>query len=418
MTKLLSLALSILLLAANGVPAESQSAPAEPAPMTQSVNLMASVTANSHPDAVPSDTAPAAAADFAVKLLQAGMSGDENTLLSPLSVLCALSMTANGADGETLAQMESVLGMPVEELNAAIHSWTAALPEDLRLANAIWFTDDPLFTVGQDFLQANADWYGAGAYQAPMGQETCDEINAWVREHTDGMIDGILDSIPDNAIMYLVNALAFDGQWAAPYQEYQVQEAAFTSAAGQEQTANLMYSEEHFFLQDEHAVGFLKPYEGERYGFAALLPEEGMSLEDYAASLSGEKLTALLQEAQDTKVTAALPKFTSDFSTELSEVLSGLGMPLAFDLDLADFSALGTYQDANISISRVLHKTHISVDEQGTEAGAATAVEMVMRTSLVIEDEPKEVILNRPFLYMIVDLENNVPVFIGAVNHL
>ncbi len=418
MTKLLAIALSLTALL-GALPVNSAVRP-EAAPVA-SMDLMASVTARSHPDAVPAGEAPAAAADFAVRLLQAGMSGEENTLLSPLSVLCALSMTANGADGDTRSQMEAVLGMPVEELNTALRSWSAALPAEetcrLELANAIWFTDDPRFTVSQDFLQTNADWYGAGAYRSPFDQGTCGEINAWVQEHTGGMIDGILDSIPADAVMYLVNALAFDGQWAKTYEAHQLREGQFTAADGRVLPAELMWSVEKRFLQDEKAVGFVKPYEGGRYGFAALLPEEGVSLTDYAASLTGKKLTEMLEGAREVKVNAALPKFTSDYKAELSEVLAGMGMPLAFDRDLADFSLLGSWENGNLSIDKVIHKTHISVDERGTEAAASTAVGMVRTTAAIVE-ETREVILDRPFLYLIVDLENNVPVFIGTVNEL
>ena len=187
------------------------------------------------------------------------------------------------------------------------------------------------------------------------------------------MIDGILDSIPADAVMYLVNALAFDGQWAKTYEAHQLREGQFTAADGRVLPAELMWSVEKRFLQDEKAVGFVKPYEGGRYGFAALLPEEGVSLTDYAASLTGKKLTEMLEGAREVKVNAALPKFTSDYKAELSEVLAGMGMPLAFDRDLADFSLLGSWENGNLSIDKVIHKTHISVDERGTEAAASTA---------------------------------------------
>ena len=412
----LLLVLSLAFWAVSGLRTGSE----QPEPLGRSVNLMDSVTAQSQPDeAVPED-ASAAAADFALRLLRAGMSEGENTLISPLSVLCALAMTANGAEGETRRQMEAVLGMPVEELNAALRSWTAALPREescrFSLSNAIWFTDDSRFSVSRDFLQVNADWYGAGAYRAPFDQGTCDEINAWVQERTGGMIDGILDRISEDAVMYLVNALAFDGQWAEPYERDQVQEASFTTEDGRSLPAELMWSTEDRFLRDEHAVGFLKAYKGYRYAFAALLPEEGMSLEDYAASLTGQGVIDLLEGAQHAGVRAALPKFTGDCQAELSGVLSALGMPLAFDAASADFSALGRSESGNIFISRVLHRTHIAVDELGTRAAAASAVEMADMGGFIGETE--EVVLDRPFLYMIVDLETNVPVFIGTAAEL
>jgi serpin B len=284
----------------------------------------------------------------------------------------------------------------------------------LRLANSIWFTQDGRFTVSRDFLQTNADFYGAGVYSVPFDDGTLNEINGWVKDNTDGMIPQILDSIPESAVMYLVNALAFEGTWIEPYDEYQVSPGEFTAEDGTKHTAEFMHSEENVYLEDTHASGFLKYYKGGKYAFAALLPEEGISVSDYAASLTGEKLTRILNSARNTPVTAALPKFETAFGTELSDVLKAMGMEAAFDPSSADFSGIGTSSGGNIFISRVLHKTFISVGEQGTKAGAATVVEMEDGCALM-EEEPKRVILDRPFVYMLIDSETNLPFFIGAL---
>lgn len=385
----------------------------------RSADLMEGVTANPMGQTVEDPRAGcAAAADFAVRLLRQKTEEGESVLLSPLSALCALAMTANGAEGETLAQMEAVLGLPVEELNWYLHACLEGLSSGekcrFQLANGIWFTDDGRFTVNSDFLQANADWYGAGIYQAPFDQETCDEINAWVSGHTEGMIQDILDEIPDDAVMYLVNALAFDGEWAEIYQEYQVRDGQFTSSDGQVRTVELMYSEENSLLEDEGAVGFLKPYAGGEYAFAALLPEEGVTVAEYAASLTGERLAAVLAGAREAVVNAAIPKFESEYSADLAQMLIAMGMADAFDGMTADFSDLGNSTAGNIFISRVLHKTYIAVDERGTRAGAATVVEANDGASLGPE-EVRTVILDRPFLYLLIDCETGLPIFIGTV---
>ena len=170
------------------------------------------------------DVSDAAVTDFAIRLFKESMEDGENTLISPLSVLVALSMTANGADNETLSQMEAVLGMPIDQLNTWISTYMANLPEEekykLSLANSIWFKDDPSFVVNEEFLQTNADYYGAGIYKAPFDDSTLKEINTWVEDNTDGMIKDILDQIPEDAVMYLVNALAFDAEWQNIYNEY------------------------------------------------------------------------------------------------------------------------------------------------------------------------------------------------------
>lgn len=366
------------------------------------------------------DAGAAAAADFGVKLFQNSMEEGENTLISPLSVLYALAMTANGADGETLAQMEKVLGMDTENLNGYMRAYLDLLPENkdykLSLANSIWFKDDPNFAVEQSFLQTNADYYGAGAYKAAFDEATKNDINNWVKEHTDGMIPEIIDEIPDEAIMYLVNALAFDAEWAEVYEEFQIREGSFTTEAGVQQDVDMMHSEEHAYLEDDMATGFIKYYKDRKYAFVAMLPNEGVSVSEYVSGLSGAHLQELLSNPQDVMVFASMPKFETEYSVEMSEVLQEMGMTDAFDWMMADFSRLGTYNvdGMNICINRVLHKTFISVSERGTRAGAATAVEMTAEGAMEIVDF-KEVVLDRPFVYMLIDCETNLPFFIGTM---
>lgn len=369
-------------------------------------------------DVVLTDVSDAAVTDFAVRLFKASLEDEKNTLISPLSVLVALSMTANGADNETLSQMESVLGMPIDQLNSWISSYMANLPETekykLSLANSIWFTDDERFTVNQDFLQLNADYYGADIYRAAFDDATCKEINKWVEDETDGMIKDILDEIPDSAVMYLINALAFDAEWQEIYYDYQVREGSFTTETGEKREIDMMYSEENMYLEDEQAVGFIKYYKDRKYAFAALLPNEGVSVSEYIASLDGEHLNDLLQNAKAAIVNASIPKFETEYDVEMSDVLSGMGMPDAFSGVTADFSKLGHSDAGNLFISRVLHKTFISVDERGTKAGAATVVEVEDECAIIVED-PKQVYLDRPFVYMLIDCETNLPFFIGTM---
>ena len=385
----------------------------------QAKNLMEGVT----PKKVSVQNDPGAknadAAGFAVRIFQASAKGGENTLVSPLSVLCALAMTANGAEGETLEQMEAVLGMTAEELNWYLYSYVKNLPQGekykLSLANSIWFTEDKCFAVNQDFLQLNADYYGADIFQAPFNNQTCRDINNWVKQNTDGMIPEILDQIPQDAVMYLVNALAFEAEWSDIYKKNQVQDGRFTKEDGTRQNAEFMYGAEGAYLEDENAAGFIKYYKGGKYAFAAMLPNEGVSVSDYIASLDGESLNAMLANPRRVTVYTSIPKFEAEYSVELSEILEGMGMPRAFDAGGAEFGRLGAFEDGNIYISRVLHKTFISVGEKGTRAGAATVVEMTGESAMAEPEETKQVYLDRPFVYMLIDCENNIPFFIGAM---
>ncbi len=355
--------------------------------------------------------------DFAVKLFLESHKDGENTLISPLSVISALAMTAGGAENETLSQMEATFGMDVESLDKYLSAYVTALPQGekykLELANSIWIRDGSSFSPNGDFLQHNADYYGADIYEAHFDDSTVKEINSWVSDNTDGMIDSIIDRISADTIMYLINALAFDAEWEDVYYKYDVREGDFTKEDGGKVNVDFMYSTEGAYIEDELAAGFIKYYAGREYAFAALLPNEGVSVEEYISSLNGEMLNRMLTSPESATVRASIPKFETNYSVEMSEILSDLGMPDAFDSTLADFSKMGT-ADGNIYINRVIHKTFISVGEKGTRAGAVTAVEMNCESALM-PIEPKEIYLDRPFVYMLIDCENNVPFFIGAM---
>lgn len=355
--------------------------------------------------------------DFALRLFRECEEPGKNTLISPLSVICALAMTANGAEEETLSQMESVLGMTAGELNEYLHNYMENLPQGdgckLSLANSIWYTDHRSFTVSPDFVNVVEDRYGAQIYQVPFDDVTCRDINSWVKEKTDGMIPQIIDQIPPDAVMYLINALAFDALWATEYKEHQVRPGQFTTEDGTKQDAEFMYGSEINYLADKKATGFLKYYKDGKYAFVAMLPNKGVSVSEYIASLDGESLHKLLANAKEEPVNTAIPKFETDYDVKMAEVLKSMGMSHAFDAKMADFDRFGTLTGKNLFINDVLHKTFISVGEQGTKAGAATAV--TVYAAGMPSEKPKEVYLDRPFVYMLIDCENNIPFFIGTM---
>ena len=362
--------------------------------------------------------------DFAVRLFQecAGSRDEGNVLVSPLSVINALAMTANGAGGKTLAQMEVMFGADLTSLCDYLHAYNGNLPSaekyKLHVANSIWVKDDEGFTVQPDFLQANANRFNADVYMAPFDGSTLRDINKWVSRNTDEMIPEILDEIPEDAVMYLINALAFDAEWQRVYRDYQISDGFFTREDGTRQETEMMYSTEYTYLRDTRAQGFVKYYNDAKYAFAALLPDEGVSLEEYITSLTGERLHELLSNPERPDVRTAIPKFEAEYSVLLNDTLENLGMKDAFDSETADFSGLGSSLDGNLYISRVIHKTYIAVDEKGTKAGAATAVEVNTESAMMEPDDVKTVYLDRPFVYMIIDCEENLPVFIGTVTDL
>lgn len=353
--------------------------------------------------------------DFSVKLLQTTCDREDNTLVSPMSVLSALAMTANGARGETRAQMEDVLGGSVEQLNGALAGLGQENDSPLYLANSIWFAEGGRITPNPDFLQVNANYYGAGVFEAPFDQNTITDINRWVKEHTHGMVEEVLKEIPRDAVMYLVNALAFEGEWEDPYEDSDVWQQAFTNQAGKVQQVSMMHSEEELYLRDEQAQGFIKYYQGGRYAFVALLPDKGISVLDYVEGLDGQQLKALLDNPTSVPVAVTMPKFESEMEVDLRKVLEEMGMDLPFDSAQADFTAMGTCPEGKLYINQVLRKTYIEVEEKGTQGGAATVVGM---NSAAAPEEPKEqmvVTLDRPFVYLVVDTSSMLPVFMGTV---
>ena len=381
--------------------------PAAPIPNAAgvSVNLMANITAKPVADASDTGSLSKAATDFSVELLKNAAESGKTVVLSPYSVMQALGMTANGAKGETLQQLELALGMPIAELNKA---FAAVQPDSaFRNANALWFRDDGSLEVSSDFLQACADYYGADAYAAPFDESTRTDINQWVSDHTDQRIPEMLKELRSNAALYLVNALCFDGKWVEPYSEDAIWDGVFYAADGSEQNARMMSSEEALYLKDGSATGFLKPYAGGRYSLAAILPNG--SLDDYVQKLDGNALRALIDGASDDPVQAVLPQLELKSDCELADALRALGINDLFD-DSADLSGINGKQD--LSVGRVLHSAVLRVDENGTEAAASTVEEIEMMGLR----EPNSVVLDHPFLLVIWDNQTQLPVFLAAVN--
>jgi serpin B len=356
-------------------------------------------------------------ADFGMRLFRASFKEDQNTLISPMSILAALAMTANGAEGETLSQMETVLGQSRDALNSWYQYGTVYDDNVLNSANAIWFRED--VAVEKSFLQTNADCFGAGAYQAPFDDTTVKEINSFVEKNTKGMIPEILREVPSEAVMYLVNALAFEDKWEEEYMAHQIRDGIFTKEDGTRQNVDMMWSEENRYYENDLCMGFRKYYrsgEPNRFAFVALLPKEGVSLQALVNGLDGKHLQEFLAQPEEATVVAAIPEFETEFDVQMGEILEEMGMTDAFDDEKANFSGMGTYAGEDLFISRVLHKTFISVAEQGTRAGAATVVEMAPEAAPPTEpEEIKRVILDRPFLYMIVDTSSNTPIFMGTL---
>lgn len=383
--------------------------------------LTAGITANKVSGKSADDKFTKSQFEFYAKLFKACVKErkNESVFISPLSVQLALAMTGNGASGETKAQMEKLLGgtIPLDELNEYLYSYVNSLASDdeykVKIANSLWLRDDESrLQAEKDFLQKCCDYYSAEVFKAPFDSQTVKDMNSWVSEKTDGMIKEIIDKISSESIMFLLNVVMFDAVWDEPYMNGVVSSGTFTSVSGEQRIVNMMPSGENIYLEDDSATGFIKDYKDGKYAFAALLPNENININDYVESLTGEKISAILGNAKNEMVSVKIPQFTCEFDMSLKNVLSDMGIDQAFDETKADFSKMAKSSEGNIFIGDVFHKTFITVDERGTKAGAVTKVEVKDTAALT---QVKEVFLERPFVYMIIDKSNNLPIFMGVL---
>ena len=368
-----------------------------------------------------------ATANLAFKLMKAlsAKEGGKNIMISPDSIITALAMTQNGAKGATLEEMLGILGagMTLEEYNKALSGYNNMLSSlsgvKFAAANSIWIRNTPQLQINKDFIQTNIDYYDANVFLADFDDKTVNDINTWVNDNTQGMIEKLFDTIDDDHMMYLINALSFEAQWAEQYDEYQVAEdCTFTNSEGEEQKVTMLCETMKGLIKLNGGLGFSKSYEGGQYSFVALLPPEGMSVDEYLAGITGEDFLAAWSDKDfDPDLITRLPEFKYDYDTSLKDVLKELGMAGAFEKD-ADFSGMCDPNLMNLWIGDVIHKTHIELDRNGTKAAAVTAVIMCGEAMAMEEPEKIYITLDRPFVYAIVDNTTGLPVFLGSVNSI
>ena len=342
-----------------------------------------------------------------------------NVLLSSLSASYALAMTANGAAGDTQKQLLDAMGAPdADTLNAQLYALAAQTPQTdacrLTLANSIWINRADRAFVQPGFLRTNLRWYDAGVNLSDFDDAAPAVINNWASEHTDGMIPSIVDRTDPSTVMILMNALCMDAQWEQKYSEGLVSDWNFTTAANETVKVKMMQGEERLYLENENAVGFIKPYAGGFLRFAAILPRGDLSMDAFLETLDAQALADLLNNAQKEHVKVKLPKFSFSYNTSLKRSLSDLGVTDLFTPGGADLSVM-LRPPFSAYVDDVLQKTFIDVDSEGTRAAAVTAV-IITKNGLAPTEE-KRVILDRPFLFVITAGEQNVPVFIGVVGN-
>lgn len=357
---------------------------------------------------------------FAMDLLRESVTArpdEANIFLSPLSASMALGMTMNGAAGETWTQMRDMLGFEgLEEpaINEAYRSLIDLLLDldpavTFGLGNSIWTRLG--MAVLPDFYDRVREHFGAEVQELDFSDPaTLALINAWVEEATHGRIDEILDAIRPNDVMYLINAIYFLADWTSQFDPARTEQRPFTRVDGSTVSVPLMSQAGQFrYFHMDDARGIELPYSGGAFTAVAVLPREGASLAGLVAELDAKRWAHWMERldaAEPARALVALPRFEIEYEQRMDDDLQALGMVDAFRAGDADFSRM--VQGGGIWVDRVIQKTFLRVDEEGTEAAAATVVVMV-------DSAPPELVFDRPFLFAIRERLSGTVLFVGVV---
>ncbi len=355
--------------------------------------------------------------------------GGENIFICPTSIVLALSMTYNGADGDTKAAMAETLkiqGISLDELNKENFKLRSILQNadkdvTLEIANAIWARKDMEFNA--DFIKRNSDYYDAHVEALDFSHSKASKvINDWVRKATHKKIDGIVDdNIDPNTVMFLINAIYFNGDWAKPFKPKNTQKVSFTNIDGSKTHVQMMFQSDGFkYLKEDKFQSVALPYGNKRISMYVFLPNEDFSLDEFYDSLTMENWNDWMSRFTRTEGNIGLPKIKLEYKKNLNDVLKAMGMEVAFDEDRADFGLMfdrGSL-DENLYIGNVQHKTFLQIDEEGAEAAGVTSVEKKSESSQPLDDEKFTMIMDRPFFFVIQDDITGVVLFMGSINKL
>ncbi|MFA6887983.1 MAG: serpin family protein [Candidatus Woesearchaeota archaeon] len=343
---------------------------------------------------------------------------EDNIFFSPYSISTALAMTYEGARGSTAEEMQAVFHFPDElrQNNALIYNNLNAVQDEYKLntANALWTSQDYVFL--PEYLTTVETYYGGKAQSVDFNdaEKASEIINTWVEQQTNNKIKDLIssDNINSETKLILTNAIYFKGKWEYPFKESNTKDKEFTTFTGESVQVPMMYAEKYYKYAETDDVQVLEiPYEGDTISMIIILPKENFD----SLNLSTETIDEYTRMLNHEEVIVYLPRFTFKTKYSLNSHLIELGMPAAFSSTKADFSGMTSSNDLYIGF--VIHQAFIEVNEEGTEAAAATAVG-VETTSLGPEEtEPYMFNANHPFVFIIKDNETGTILFIGKVNN-
>ncbi len=347
-----------------------------------------------------------------------------NMVFSPFSIIMLLSIVADAVSGETKREVMDILGsdLDYENYRNMISTMQGVFADEI--------THDPgekQHKTGSHVISANAvcvqekikdsitpgyekrlSSYGGRLFAS---KDIVKDVNIWVKENTKGMIPEVADESMSRMLLCMMNAVAFEADWAKKFDEDDIYEDDFMNADGSVSEVSMMKSTEHIYIENDFYTGFVKPYKGLEYSYMALLPKE-KSPSFMKRSMENLDFSKLLREVTDTKVYVKMPEFKYDFGKELTSLFKNMGVQTLFTPQ-ADFTPMSSEW---LEMESILHKAHIEVNRKGTKAAAVTMGALCFGC-LPMTEEYKEVTLNRPFIYAIIHNETGLPVFAGVVNH-
>ncbi|MCI0488462.1 MAG: serpin family protein [Blastocatellia bacterium] len=347
---------------------------------------------------------------------------DENVFISGASVGLALAMTYNGAEGETKKAMARALGlegMSLDEINLAYARLRASLEKidpkvRLQIANSLWARRGLRFK--PEFIRRNKEFYGAETTELNFDDpNAASTINAWVKEKTGGKIDKIIESIESDAILFLINAIYFKGTWTVEFDKAKTREEDFTLASGiQKKRPMMRQSGRYLYFEGEDFQAVSLPYGEGRASMYIFLPGKTSGLGKFCKGLNGGNWDRWMSQFEKAKGEIVLPRFKLEYEETLNDALRALGMGVAFDPNGANLSGMiGT--NGNAFINEVKHKTFVEVNEEGTEAAAATSVGISV-TSARPPEKTFRMVIDRPFFCAIRDNRTGTVLFMGGIN--
>jgi serpin B len=347
---------------------------------------------------------------------------NKNIFISPSSVAIALSMTYNGASGETqeaIAKALELQNIKIDEINDYNRNIQELLANgdtnvELNIANSLWARKD--IALEQTFLNKVKEFYQAEISNLDFkDSKAANTINAWVKKNTKDKIDKIVDRIEPDSMLFLINAVYFKGKWEAPFEKSLTKPQPFTLADGTKiQHPAMSRSGEYRYYDAPTFQAISLPYGTGRFSMEIFLPKAKSNLLEFQKQLTTKNWQEWSTKFTRKEGLIQLPRFKVEYETSLKSALQNMGMAIAFDSDKADFRNLSTVK---AFIGEVKHKTFVEVNEEGTEAAAATSIEMKVTSASPSEETPFQMIVDRPFFFTISDRQTGTIIFMGAIQN-